>query len=428
MDTSKSTTEHGLFWVKNHEQNKLWGTLRINEINEARLETFGSLIEHGEENPQTIVGQIKGGQLPVTLLNCFPINTQYAQPAPESQWDWSQQTCLVNVVLEGLALEEDQEAAFAEAIINISTLSKWVNPKLVSFELTKSPSGKIKTGILLNDREDESVATTFRGKEITITLRFNPKEQRAMTGPINSYSVEDNCFLVLEKADGGKLLMEDVTALAAAIQDLLSICCNETAVVTSLNVKQEQDDLNYVKVFLRMKGYKVEKKGKYPYASLEFDSIGGMKGIARWLHKTEKYHPSTAFLTSKWYNDTAYSSDNLSRTYTAVEGLNARKKSHSQANMNVKDLAQFVDRAIPDFHNIANSSAKDWATKVKDVRNKTITHLDPTGAPTTNGLALLRMADILYVAGASFLLREIGIEEPEIRTYIDGCYQSGLLH
>ena len=140
MDTSKSTTEHGLFWVKNHEQNKLWGTLRINEINEARLETFGSLIEHGEENPQTIVGQIKGGQLPVTLLNCFPINTQYAQPAPESQWDWSQQTCLVNVVLEGLALEEDQEAAFAEAIINISTLSKWVNPNLVSFEPTKKLS------------------------------------------------------------------------------------------------------------------------------------------------------------------------------------------------------------------------------------------------------------------------------------------------
>ena len=205
------------------------------------------------------------------------------------------------------------------------------------------------------------------------------------------------------------------------------MCCNETSVVTGLNVKYEQDDRHPIRVFLRMKGYKVEKKKDYPFPSLDLDNIGRMTGIARWLETTEKYHPVTAWLTSNWYNDTAYSLDELSRAFTAVEGLDARKKNSTHANMNVNDLAKFVDQTIPNFRNIANSSPEDWATKVKNIRDKTITHLDPSDAPTTDGPTLLRMANMLYFAGALFLLREIGIEEPEIQTYIQGCYQSGLL-
>ena len=76
MDTSESITDHGLFWTKDRERKRLWGTLSIGEFDEARLETFGSLIATEEEKHQTIVGLIRGGQIPVTLLDCFPINTQ----------------------------------------------------------------------------------------------------------------------------------------------------------------------------------------------------------------------------------------------------------------------------------------------------------------------------------------------------------------
>ena len=414
MDTNEATSEHGLFWLKNHEQKKLWGTLRINEINEATLETFGSLIDLAEEHTRTIVGLVKQGQTPVTLLNCFPIKTQDSLAAPEYQPDGSHQTCRVNIVLEGIGLEGDEEPTFDEATVNISTLPRWVNPNLVRIEYITSPSGKTKREISLNDREDETVVTTFKGSKIKITIRFIPAGGRVWTARITKYSVEDNCFLVLQRADGGKLLLEDITAVTATIQDLLTICCNEEAVVTSVNVKYERDDQQRIRVFLRMKGYKSQKKKDDQFPALDFEDIGQMKGIARWLEITEKYHPATAVLTSHWYNDTAYSSDKLSRTYTAVEGLNARKKNRTQANMNAEDLAQFVDQAIPNFHNITNSSAEDWAAKTKAVRDKAITHLDPTGAPPADGATLFRMANILYVAGALFLLREIGIEESNI--------------
>ena len=58
-----------------------------------------------------------------------------------------------------------------------------------------------------------------------------------------------------------------------------------------------------------MKVYKVETERDNPYPSLDFEDIGRMKGMARWMDTTEKYHPSTPFLTSNWYNDTAYNSE-----------------------------------------------------------------------------------------------------------------------
>lgn len=424
---NESITEHGLFWINGQEQKRAWGTILINEINEVRLETFGSLIGTKIEDTQTIVGLIKGGQRPVTLLNCFPLRTEYPQRTRDEVFDWSHQTCLVNGMLDGLALEDNQEPAFVKATIDISTLTKWVGPNLVNLEFGEGPSGNLKVGISVNDRADETLVTIFRGKEIKITIESSPATNWTIKDRTIRYSIEDDCSLTLEKADGSKLHLQDIISVTAAMQDLLSVCCNETSVITGLRVKQEQGDETSAKVFLRMKGYKVARRDDDAYWSLNFDDIGRTEGIARWLQITEEYNPSVAHLTSHWYNDIAYGSDKLSRTYTAVEALIARKLKHPQANMNVNELGNFVNEAIPGFRNATGTTAEAWADKVKTIRDKTIDHLDPRGGPTTDGLALFQMADVLYVAGAVFLLRESGIEEPGIEKYIHGCYQSRLL-
>ena len=427
MEANETISEHGLFWVQNHDEKKLWGTLRINEINEATLETFGSLIDSAQEHTRTIVGLVKGGQTPVTLLKCLPTRTQHALGSLEDEPDWSHQTYRIHIVLEGIGLEGDEEPTFSEAVVNISTLPKWVNPNLVNVKFTRSPSGRPERELSIHEREDETLVKTFEGTDIKIAIRFIPTEGTDRRSRITKYSLEDDCFLVLQRADGGKLLLETITAVISRIQDLLTICCNEEAFLTSLYLEYEQDDWQHIKVFLRMKGYKSQQHRDEPFPALDFENIGQMEGIARWLEITEKYHPAAAVLTSHWYFDTAYIPDKLSRVYTALEGLNARKRNKTHAIISGKELGQFVDQAIPDFQKITNSSAEDWADKVKAVRDKAIAHLDPTDAPPADGPAFFRMANILYVAGACFLLREIGIEEPEIRTYIDRCRQSGLL-
>ena len=45
MDNNEPITEHGLFWLRDNEHRRLWGTLYVNELNESTLETFGSLID-----------------------------------------------------------------------------------------------------------------------------------------------------------------------------------------------------------------------------------------------------------------------------------------------------------------------------------------------------------------------------------------------
>ena len=88
MNDKEILSEHGRFWLSENDERKLWGTLRINEINEVRLETFGSLIAERDERTRRIIGVINGGQEYVTLVDCFPDSTRFIG----EEWDgidWS---------------------------------------------------------------------------------------------------------------------------------------------------------------------------------------------------------------------------------------------------------------------------------------------------------------------------------------------------
>ena len=65
MNDKEILSEHGRFWLSENDGRKLWGTLRINEINEVRLETFGSLIS------ENLIQNI----LFVDFLWCYPVRT-----------------------------------------------------------------------------------------------------------------------------------------------------------------------------------------------------------------------------------------------------------------------------------------------------------------------------------------------------------------
>ena len=232
MENNESITEHGLFWRQDNDQRKLWGTLRINEINEAMLETFGSLIADEERLQSNIIGQIKGGGEWVTLINCLPINTQYSFPVWDGKTDWSHQTCLVNQVLEGIAFEEEEEVAFEEATLDISTLTKWVNPNLVELDLTEGTTRPYRINISVNDRADETAILNFKGEYIRVSIRFTPKEESGWRGATSRYSVEDHCLLAIERSDGSRMPLESIISVTGAILNLLSICCNETAIIS----------------------------------------------------------------------------------------------------------------------------------------------------------------------------------------------------
>lgn len=427
MENNESITEHGLFWHQDNDQRKLWGTLRINEINEARLETFGSLIANEERSQSNIVGQIKGGGEWVTLINCLPMNTQYSFPVRDGEIDWSHQTCLVNLVLEGIAFEKEEEIAFEEATLDISTLPKWVNPDLVDLNLTGGTSTRYRIDIAVKDRADETAVLSYRREKVRISIRFIPKEESGWRGVISRYSVEDHCQLTIGKSDGSRMAMESILSITRAVQNLLSICCNETPTVNSFSVQYEKGELRPSKVFVRMRGYNADKKEGFPYPSPNFNDIGGAEGIVRWLEVTERYGAPVGLLTSIWFNNLAYNEDEFARVYTAVEGLVSRKKGRNRARMRSKDLAEFVGETVPGFSSLTNCPADDWAERVKEIRDQRISHSDPASTVATNGRAIVMMTNLLYVAGASFLLKEMGLDEKQIEKYIHGCYQSLLL-
>ena len=269
MDNREAITEHGQFWRQDNGQRKLWGTLRINEVNEATLETFGSLIVNEERSPFNIIGQINRGIGWVTLINCFPINTQHAFPVKDEDIDWSHQTCFVNQAVQGIAFGKGEEIAFEEATLDISTLSKWVDPGLVETNLTEGTIRPYRINISVRDRADEAAILNFRGEDIKISIRFIPKGGSVRRGVISSYSVEDHCLLAIEKPDGTRTGLDSILSATGSILNLLSICCNETPTVNEFRVRLEKDDPLEARAFVRMRGYNAEKREGFSISSPE---------------------------------------------------------------------------------------------------------------------------------------------------------------
>ena len=326
MDDNLPITEHGLFWLRDREQKKLWGTLYVNEMNEAKLETFGSLIDPNEGGLHTILGHVGSGQVWVTLVDCFPTNTQYS--LGDGQTDWSHQTCLVNRVVRGIGFEKGEEIAFHQAILSISALSTWANPNVV--KLAKTEAKPIRWTISIDERSDESVMVDYGGEAVKISLRFLPKQEAKRVGAITRVLVEDHCYLIIEKVKTTKMPLKSIASVAKAVQDLLSICCNETPVVISFLARHEKDDPP-AHVYIRMWGSDGERRQDRPHPALNLEDLGGMGGVARWLQVAEAYGVTVELLTSNWYNEKAYNEDKLSRMYVAVEGLLSRKKSRKKS-------------------------------------------------------------------------------------------------
>ena len=340
MNDKDAILEHGLFWLSENDERKLWGTLRISEANEVRLETFGSLISERADRTQRIIGLISGGQEYVTLVGCFPIQTQFS----DRKWDgndWSHQTCLANQALKGIAFEEREEIAFEEAILHISTLAKWVNPNIVELEFAGDSTRPLRVNVSITEKGDETTTATFQGEEIKVSIVFRPTEGWETHGQITKYSVEDSCFLAIERADGSKMPLKNILSTTGAMLNLLSIGCNETPSVSGLSVYYKKQEEPPVRVFVRMRGHDVEVRGKYPFPAIGLKELGGVEGIARWLKVTERYGATIGLLTSNWFDGGTYSEDRFARTYTAVEGLVSRKKARNRASHEFKGASGF---------------------------------------------------------------------------------------
>ena len=353
----------------------------------------------------------------------------YNLSSGDGQTDWSYQTYFVNGVVNGIAFQEGDEVGFELASISISTLPKWANPNVGTLDSAQGEAGTQRANLKIVERPDETITVVDGGQEIRISLRYRPKVDvsRGRHGAITRYLVEHHCQLEMERSDGSKMPLESLRSVTETMRDLLAICCNETPTVNSIFALCHKGTPPVGKVFFKTRGIDRQGKKSHPYPAIVLKDLGGLGGLAAWFRVREQYGELVARLTSNWYNDKAYIEDRFNRMYAAVEGLLSKKQERNRATMTARELSGFVEDAIPGFSSVTNRHSEEWAEQAKDIRDQRISHSDPTSTVDADGLTILVMANVLYVAGASFLLGEIEVGEDQIHQFIKDCQGALLL-
>ena len=419
-------TIDGLFWLKNLDTTKLWGTLTVSPTKDMTLKTFGSLLDTDDEKVETIIGQVEGGDEFVTLLNCFVKNTKgkpvaLAQHKRPGEIDWSMQTWRVNTAVEGLGFEKEEEVEFSQITATLSTLARWVMPDTLDIDWTRESPERFQMTAKGSYREPESATAVFGETPFRIALNYvNPG--MIWQSRTKRIEMEDSCNIRVAREDGGRMKLGEGLAIVAELQNLLTICYHAPAIVNTISVRHEDEEIQ-AEVTIKFRGDDLDnpERGIKRDPILEFDEIGRMEGVARWIEIAGELSASIDTLMANWYNSHSYVEDQYAHVFVGLEGMLAKLNGMPRAQVTERNLIDAASALGPVFLQTFGTNAEDWARAAKEIRDTRVSHIDPNRGAFLDPRKTTRIRESLYVLGIATVLKEMGVGKCETDEFIRGA-------
>ena len=350
----------------------------------------------------------QAGNLKLTLENCIRIETVQSFPTGTAREEYH-----VGMVFLGIHLEEAEPLEFACVNLRISHLEQWVGKTgiEVSFHADGSTDNVDGFQVRRGSMAHEIVSTGY-GK-LGLDFRYP-----VFFDWISEARIRQECVMGLGLTEPKAL--DHILRMCSALQNLITIGLDSPSSVVSLMLHQEPGPIfrdaaadGMVELRAPMQGHDVPGRETAPHRHqmlFNFEDVGGIDGVARWVDIAEKYETVMGSLVSHWYLPRLYSEHRFFNACTAAEAMRRIQLQKQTFNFG-NELKLLALQAGKPFEALVGDTDA-WRKKVIQARVNYVVH---------PGLQKVRAADGLYPLSESLyflvvmcLLRECGVPEETV--------------
>ncbi len=288
MRIEKELTKQGYWWLPNKPENKLFGTLKIQDDGDVSLDVnglfrtpYGTVGTYTVYEYERIIGETEDGK-PVILLNSFETNSSMRVGGGISQTSINCKFAFV-----GISSATIEKLEFSKVIFSFEGLNEWLNISGITIQHSfEEKKGEIKYEV------PESISHILENGvkfSFDFTLNLN-----SLTRNITDAKVSQNEFITLEFPK--PLEIQDIIHTINRIVNFFCFAIDKSVSIKSVKViynNGEQDQ--YIEVFYRSLSYS-EKPVKIDIHLMlfHFSTIHNdlQKLITNWLKYYDFLEPS----------------------------------------------------------------------------------------------------------------------------------------
>jgi hypothetical protein len=439
-----SFDDEGVFWLPGNHNQQVAGRLKFDPVEGATLSLIGGFGDLPQQfNDQARMIRIHGvaGKRYLTLDHCFNTNTTFEMPGT------SRQTYYVNRVITGAHFGVDEDLTFDRCAIDFDQLPGWVRRSGVTVSMqTQTPELTF---------PPDKVMIEFTPVQDEVVQIDNDSLRLASTWRLGGDNITDtflNQGVHLELRYPSAQPLDTILADVKYLQDLLTLATTAPTVPLEITLwreditrefkpgEQRPQAMNYYAGQLAAK-FRLDAPQSPGHILFQFDAIGGLATIARWVKVAREYHTVLGSLLSIRYAAGLYVENRFNNVISAAESfhrlrfpnrvmpedefrtfrrelIKAVPKEHrnwlgSQLQYSneprlrhrLSDMAAYAGEAFASLY----AEPEPWVTVVTESRNR-LTHHDKERALDLQSGDLYFLTESVFVLVMLCLFRECDVD------------------
>jgi ApeA N-terminal domain 1 len=351
--------DEGVFWLPGNESETVAGRLRFDPIEGATLSLTG-IIENLMPHFQRARGVIRlhgvAGRRYLTLDNCFATNTTYDMPGV------ARQTYAVGLIISGQLFGQDEPLTFDRFAVEFDQLAHWVRRSGVQV------SAHAPTDTQIMDHVD----ITFDHVPDE-TVRFGDEELKlSSTWALRGDNITETSLLQATQFElryPAARPLDDIFADIKWLQDLVTLATTAPTVPTEVilwrqDIVRDQPEsmpgdpkpqaMNYYAGQIAER-VRLKEPQRPERVMFQFETIGGLLTIARWIGLARTYAVVVDSLLSIRYSAGLYAQNRFYNVISAAESFHRLRFSNE-----VMPQVKFDQRLDEMISQVEKKSRQNW--------------------------------------------------------------------
>ena len=340
----------GYFWLAGRQDNKVMGTLHIDESGESFLELLGSLQNDPREPRKLhILGAVEQGG-PVTLTDCISTYTQRVLDSQVGEVTKSR----IHVGTAFLGFQFEKEIKFTDLEFSVEGLREWFfwsgSPIRITYEDLGNYSISYRRPEPIEIHLDDDLKATF--------LRNATYSSEMFT---SSVSIQPSIFLQSSHPRS----FEDMIEIASRLKNFLSLAVDQPVTFTSLTgFTDASPEWAPVRVYGKFEPYSLEKPRidvgnlLFSFRDIAHNNIEDL--LQNWLRSYDKFEPTFNLYFTVFSNRYMHLEARFLFLVHGLESLHRRSSEDTNIPQGeFEDLVEgILDRVPKDHKDLIRNSLK----------------------------------------------------------------------